>query len=96
MAINEETVKKVANLARLHLEEDEVKRMSSELSGILDYISALDEVDTSDVEPIANVAGLTNVTRPDEPRGMLSVEQVLANAPQANASGFLVPRAVER
>lgn len=96
MALDADKVREVARLARLHLEEDEIARMTGELDGILGYIRQLQGVDTAGIEPVANVAGLENVTRPDEPGAMLGREAVLGNAPCADQNAFLVPKAVER
>ncbi|MDA3963808.1 MAG: Asp-tRNA(Asn)/Glu-tRNA(Gln) amidotransferase subunit GatC [Planctomycetota bacterium] len=96
MALNEQTVRHVAHLARLDLSDDEVHAMTRELDAIVGYVEQLQEVDTTGVEAVANVAGLVNITRSDEPIEMLSHEQVLRNAPKANGEAFLVPKAVER
>lgn len=96
MALSEEDVRHIARLARLDLDPERVTSMTRELAEIVSYIEQLQAVDTTGVEPIANVAGLSNVTRPDVPGAMLDRDRVLANAPKANAEAFLVPKAVER
>jgi len=94
--IDETAVKKIAKLANLALNADEVQRMSRELEAIVGYIESLKTVDTTGVEAIANVAGLSNVVRADRPAAMLTSKQVLGNAPKADEVAFLVPKAVER
>ncbi len=96
MALTEDDVRKVATLARLDLSDADITRMTSELGTIVGYIEQLSEVDTDGVEPIANVAGLQNITRADQPGTMLPVDRALTNAPHANTNAFLVPKAVER
>jgi len=96
MDLDEDKVRHVARLARLALDDEEIARMTGELQSIIAYVEQLREVDTSGVEPIANVAGLENVTRPDEPGPMLPIKEVLGNAPEADEIAFLVPKAVER
>ncbi|MHC5067843.1 MAG: Asp-tRNA(Asn)/Glu-tRNA(Gln) amidotransferase subunit GatC [Planctomycetota bacterium] len=96
MALSEADVRKIAHLSRLALSDDEIHRATAELDAIVGYVEQLREVNTDGVEPVANVAGLVNVTRVDEPGAMLPPKQVLANAPQANEIAFLVPKAVER
>lgn len=96
MAITEKDVRHIANLARLALGDDEIARLTGDMAAIVGYVEQLREVDTTGVEPIAQVTGLTNVVRADQPRDMLSVAQALANAPQANEVAFLVPKVVER
>ena len=96
MAITETDVRKIAKLANLALSEADVQRMTGELSNIVSYVEQLRSVDTTGVEAIAQVTGLVNVARPDEPQAMFPVKQVLANAPKADEVAFLVPKAVER
>jgi aspartyl-tRNA(Asn)/glutamyl-tRNA(Gln) amidotransferase subunit C len=96
VAITAQDVRHLGKLASIALSDAEVTRYASELEAIVAYVQQLQEVDTSGVEPIANVAGLVNVTRPDVPGPLLSQEQVLANAAQKNATAILVPKVVER
>ncbi|MBA2480298.1 MAG: Asp-tRNA(Asn)/Glu-tRNA(Gln) amidotransferase subunit GatC [Planctomycetes bacterium] len=96
MAITEADVRHLAKLASLGLSDAEMQRMASELEAIVGYVQQLQSVDTTGIEPIANVAGLANVTRPDVSGVMLSQRQVLGNAPQCNEVAILVPKVVER
>ncbi len=84
-------IRKVAALSRLKVSESEAERLKQQLGEILQYVHRLDEVDTSDVEPMAHAVEVSNVFREDEPRESLSREQALANAPQADGRYFLVP-----
>jgi aspartyl-tRNA(Asn)/glutamyl-tRNA(Gln) amidotransferase subunit C len=81
----------VAKLARLRLTDEEVERMSGELSTILEAIEQIGELDLEDVPPTSHVIDLENVLRPDEPRPCLPRERALENAPDATAEGFRVP-----
>lgn len=65
MKLTKDQVRHVAKLARLGLSEAEVEKFQTQLSGILDYVGQLNEVDTEGVEPTAQVTGLTNITRDD-------------------------------
>ena len=89
--IGREQVLHVARLARLELEEQEVVRMTGELSGILDHIERIAELDLEDVEPTSHVVTLENVLRSDEPRPSLPRERALQGAPDAGELGFRVP-----
>lgn len=89
--IDREQVLHVARLARLRLTDDEVERMAGELSGILDHIEKIGELDLDQVEPTSHVLALENVLRADEPRPSLPREQALDQAPDASAEGFRVP-----
>jgi aspartyl-tRNA(Asn)/glutamyl-tRNA(Gln) amidotransferase subunit C len=89
--IDREQVLHVARLARLELTEDEVERMSGELSTILDHIEKIGELDLDEVEPTSHVVQVENVLRPDEPRPSWPRERMLAEAPDATDDGYRVP-----
>jgi aspartyl-tRNA(Asn)/glutamyl-tRNA(Gln) amidotransferase subunit C len=89
--IEREQVLHVARLARLRLSEAEVERMSGELSGILDHVGRISELDLDDVEPTSHVVDLENVLRPDEPRPSWPREVVLEQAPDPAEGAFRVP-----
>jgi aspartyl-tRNA(Asn)/glutamyl-tRNA(Gln) amidotransferase subunit C len=89
--IDREQVLHVARLARLKLSEEEVERMSGELSTILDHIEKISELDLDEVEPTSHVVQVENVLRPDEPRESWPRERMLDEAPDASDDGFRVP-----
>jgi aspartyl-tRNA(Asn)/glutamyl-tRNA(Gln) amidotransferase subunit C len=89
--IDREQVLHVARLARLRLSDEEVERMSGELTSILDHIEKIGELDLDDVEPTSHVVEVENVLRPDEPRPSWPRERVLAEAPDTADGGFRVP-----
>ncbi|HYI98062.1 MAG TPA: Asp-tRNA(Asn)/Glu-tRNA(Gln) amidotransferase subunit GatC [Thermoleophilaceae bacterium] len=89
--IDREQVLHVARLARLRLTEDEIERMTGELSTVLDHIEKIGELDLDGVEPTSHVVELENVLRPDEPRPSLPREVALAEAPDSDGVGFRVP-----
>ncbi len=66
MEIAKEKIKHIADLARLELSDEELKKYGSQLAQVLDYIDQLQEVDTSNTEPTAQVTGLINIVREDE------------------------------
>lgn len=84
------TVQHIAALARLGLTEAELERMRDQLSAVLDHISMLQEVDTSDIAPTAQVIQLENVMRDDEVVPSLPVDVALANAPRTEDGYFRV------
>ena len=90
MALTIEEVKHVAHLARLRLSDEELVKLQTDLSHILDYIDMLKEVDVADVPPTAQVTDLANVMRDDEARASLPPEDVLANAPGQRDGMFRV------
>jgi aspartyl-tRNA(Asn)/glutamyl-tRNA(Gln) amidotransferase subunit C len=83
-------VEHIAELAKLALSDDEKARYQEQLSAILEYAERLQAVDTSTIPPTATVLPLRNVMRADEPRDSMSREDVLVNAPQAEANCFQV------
>ena len=89
--IDRDQVLHVARLARLRLTEEEVERMTGELSSILDHIEKIGELDLDDVAPTSHVTELENVLRADEPRPSLPREPALAEAPDTDGEGFRVP-----
>jgi aspartyl-tRNA(Asn)/glutamyl-tRNA(Gln) amidotransferase subunit C len=89
--IEREQVLHVAKLARLRLSEQEVERMAGELSGILEHVDRIGELDLDGVEPTSHVVALENVLRPDQPRPSWPREVVLAQAPDPADGAFRVP-----
>jgi aspartyl-tRNA(Asn)/glutamyl-tRNA(Gln) amidotransferase subunit C len=89
--IDREQVLHVARLARLQLTEDEVARMSEELSAVADYIEKINELDLDGVPPTTHVVEVSNALRPDVVEPSLPREVALANAPAVAGGGFLVP-----
>jgi aspartyl-tRNA(Asn)/glutamyl-tRNA(Gln) amidotransferase subunit C len=91
MAITREEVLHVAKLARLELSEDEIERLTGELSAILEAVSKVSELDLSDVPPTSHPLELVNTWGEDEPRPSLSLDEALANAPAREGDLFKVP-----
>ena len=99
MKITETEVRYVAGLANLELTDLEVDKMSRDMDQILTHIETLKELDTSGVEPMAQVlydASETATLRPDLERETLGNEAALANAPLAGNGYYKVPRVIER
>lgn len=93
MKLTEDQVKHVAKLANLPLLSSEEEKYTEQLSGILDYIEQLNEVDTSNTEPTFNVTGLTNVMREDDPQAGLTQEETLSNA-RKQEDGMFVTKGI--
>ena len=99
MRITEQQVRYVADLANLKLTEAEVRRFQADLDEILGHVDKLNEIDTSNVEPMAQVlyqAGETATLREDREVTPLANAAVVANAPAAGAGYFKVPLVIER
>ncbi len=84
MALTRAQVQHIADLARLELSEQEIERMTQQLSAILDYASRLQELDTAAIPPTASVVPVENVMRDDAVRPSLPQDAVLANAPETD------------
>ena len=94
-SISRDDVEHVAHLARLHLTDDEVDRMQTQLSNILEAIETLQQVDTSHVGPTASVIQLENVMREDAVRPGLTRDAALANAPLRDDPFLRVPTVLQ-
>jgi aspartyl-tRNA(Asn)/glutamyl-tRNA(Gln) amidotransferase subunit C len=89
--IEKDQVLHVAKLARLRLSDEEIERMAKELSGILEHVEHISELDLDGVEPTSHVIALENVLRPDEPRPSWERDEVLERAPDPAGGAFRVP-----
>lgn len=96
MKIEQQTVKKIAHLARLELSEQEEVKMVEDLSKILDWMDQLKELDTTAVEPLTHMSEEINVFREDVAKNQLTREQGLKNAPKQDGEYFLVPKVIEQ
>ena len=95
MAIDAAAVKKVASLARIREPEERLAPLAAELSGILQWIEQLAEVDTEGVEPMTSVVAQALPMRDDVVTAGGDAERVLANAPRRDQNFFVVPKVVE-
>lgn len=99
MTLTDDEVRYVADLANLRLSKEEVQRMSHDLGQILTHIEQLNELDTQNVEPMAQVlydADETATLREDIPHKTLTNEEALANAPVSGNGYYKVPKVIER
>ena len=95
MSLDTATIRRIATLARIRLEEEEVPRMQAELNGILGWIEQLQAVDTTGVEPMAGAGAVSLRMRDDVVTDGGIPDQVLANAPDREGEYFGVPKVVE-
>ncbi|MGV1015039.1 MAG: Asp-tRNA(Asn)/Glu-tRNA(Gln) amidotransferase subunit GatC [Methyloceanibacter sp.] len=95
MSVDRATVRRIARLARIAITEAEAERLEKELSGILDWVAQLDEIDTGNVEPMTRVAGMTMKQREDKVTDGFCAKDILKNAPQVDDDYFVVPKIVE-
>jgi aspartyl-tRNA(Asn)/glutamyl-tRNA(Gln) amidotransferase subunit C len=101
--VTRDEVRRVAALAALELTATEEERLERDLNAILGYVAELNEVDTSNVEPMAQVSEIlpakttpTAALRADEPRSSIARQIVMAEAPATDGTFFKVPKVIER
>ena len=94
MAISRDEVLHIAQLANLDFSEQELGRITQQLSSILDYVAQLEGLDTSAVEPTSHVESGAHALREDALVPSISREEALANAPEADRGLFKVPKVI--
>lgn len=95
MAIDKETVKYVAKLARIELKPKELEKLSVQLQDILDFIDKLKKLDIKDIKPTSHILPINNVFREDKLKASLLTEKALENAPARERNFFVVPKVIE-
>ncbi len=95
MSIDEQTVRKVARLARIAIADDEVKPMRDGLNRILSWVEELNEVDVEGVEPMTSVTPMSLKMRDDVVTAGGDVSAALSNAPETAEGFFVVPKVIE-
>ncbi len=93
--ITEEDVKYVAGLSRIYLKDDETKSLRKDLEKIISYVTKLEKLDVSNVEPTSHALPLKNVFRPDEIRESLDHDSALSIAIEKKNGSFKVPKVIE-
>jgi aspartyl-tRNA(Asn)/glutamyl-tRNA(Gln) amidotransferase subunit C len=95
MQVDEATVRRIARLARIKITDAEAKGLVAELSGILNWVEQLDEVDTSAVEPMTRVVPIELKKREDVVNDGEIADDIVRNAPMVEDHYFVVPKVVE-
>lgn len=96
MSLDKKTIAKVARLSALEMSEDDLDQAAPKLNSVMGLIEQLSEVDTDNVEPLANVANIELALRKDEITDGGAPEKVLKNAPEETQGFFVVPKVVEQ
>ena len=94
MSLTKEEVLKIAKLSKLSFEEAEIEKFQVELNDILKYIDMLNEVDTSEVQPLVHINDVVNNFREKEEKASIGIEKVLLNAPESAENAIVVPKVV--
>ncbi|MCP4385003.1 MAG: Asp-tRNA(Asn)/Glu-tRNA(Gln) amidotransferase subunit GatC [Hyphomicrobiales bacterium] len=95
MAVDKDTVKRVARLARIALDDEEAEALKGDLNAILGFVEQLNEVDITGIDPMTSVVVMEMKKRNDVVTARDESERVLANAPVREDSFFVVPKVVE-
>lgn len=95
MIIDEKTIHKVADLARIEIKDEEVSALSSEMNKILAFMEKLNELDTTNVKPLVYMNEEVNVWRDDVAKEEISVADGLKNAAVHNENYFFVPKIIK-
>lgn len=95
MSLDPATVRRIATLARIHVEDAELPRLQAELNGILGWIEQLDEVNVDGVEPLTGAVQMPLKMREDVVTDGGYPDKVLANAPERAGDFYAVPKVVE-
>ena len=95
MTIDLKTIKHIAKLSRISLEDEKAKKLTTDLSSIFEFIEKLNELNTKDVEPLTSIAETTLKFRKDEVKSENIREKILKNSPSKNEDFFVVPKVVE-
>jgi aspartyl-tRNA(Asn)/glutamyl-tRNA(Gln) amidotransferase subunit C len=95
MAIDNETIKHVAHLARIELQPNELEKFSIQLHEVLDFIDKISKLDIANIAPSSHILSISNVLREDIPGASLTPERALENAPSKKGNFFSVPKIIE-
>ena len=95
MTIDLKTIKHIAKLSRISLEDEKAQKLATDLSSIFEFIEKLNELNTNDVEPLTSIAETTLKFRKDEVKSENIREKILKNSPSNNKDFFVVPKVVE-
>jgi aspartyl-tRNA(Asn)/glutamyl-tRNA(Gln) amidotransferase subunit C len=95
MEVDEATVRRIARLARIKITDEEASSLKGELSGILNWVEQLDEVDTADVAPMTSVVPIKLKMREDVVTDGQKADDVTLNAPMSEDGFYVVPKVVE-
>ena len=93
--ISDEEARKIAGLARLKFDENQLPQLAADLSKILEYVEKLKSVELGGIEPMSHVHGAVNVFRPDTAQPSMEAETALAGAPDSSGFFFRVPLIIE-
>ena len=95
MSIDKDTVKHIAKLARISLDEKKINSLSKDLSSIIEFIEKLNELNTEQTAPLTSIINASLQSRKDEVLDGKIRDQILKNSPEKNEEFFVVPKVIE-
>jgi len=95
MLIDKDTVKHIAKLARISLDEKKINSLSKDLSSIMEFIGKLNELNTEKTVPLTSIINASLRSRKDEVSDEKIRDQILKNSPEKNEEFFVVPKVIE-
>ena len=95
MSIDKDTVKHIAKLARISLDEKKINSLSKDISSIIEFIEKLNELNTEQTAPLTSIINASLQTRKDEVLEGKIRDQILKNSPEKNEEFFVVPKVIE-
>lgn len=96
MKIDTDTVDKIAHLARLEFENEAKEQIMKDMNNMLAFVDKLNELDTSNIEPLIYMSDEVNVMREDEVKQEITQQEALKNAPKHDSDYFKVPKMIEK
>ena len=95
MTIDLKTVKHISKLSRISVDDEKAKKLENDLNSIFKFIEKLNELDTSNIDPLTSIAETTLKLRKDEIKSKNIRDEILKNSPNENKDFFVVPKVVE-
>tara|TARA_A100001011_G_scaffold64501_1_gene65157 strand:+ start:222 stop:509 length:288 start_codon:yes stop_codon:yes gene_type:complete len=95
MTIDLKTVKHISKLSRISVDDEKAKKLETDLNSIFKFIEKLNELDTTNIEPLTSIAKTTLKLRKDEIKSKNMRDEILKNSPSENKDFFVVPKVVE-
>ena len=95
MEVNDAMIENLAGLARLYFNEEEKKEIKGDLQRMISFVEKLNELDTSNVEPLLHMTEAVDIYRDDVVQGSMAKEDALKNAPMADTNYFKVPKVIK-
>ena len=95
MSIDQKTVKHIAKLARISINEEKAESLANDLNNIFKFIEKLNKLDTKNIEPLTSIAETKLYLRTDNVKDANIRDQILENSPEKNKEFFVVPKVIE-